>query len=207
MDIVSLTVAVNYHGELAATCSHLVKQCDASYVITSPDDFETERIAVDAGATVVSYHGFHDRGAKFNKSGAIRTAQIAARSRHPGAWILITDADILVPANLREIILSQSLNRATLYGMKRLDYNTPEDFAAGRVSLEYPHDFAGYFQLYRREMLYAAWSDTAGKCDWRFKRLFRQRVLLPGVCHHLGFKSKNWEGRTTPEWYDLRRTL
>jgi hypothetical protein len=199
--IVGMIVAVNYHGELRQSLPSVVSQCDAVYIATSPEDAKTQAIIAENKATPILLDTWYARGAAFNKSGAVHHMQRLAYACHPNAWHLLLDADIVLPADCRANVMQLLPIPDTLFGMRRLDYETPEAFAADRPSFEYDKPHAGYFQLYcRKASFYAPWSHDASRCDWDFRKLFRRRVLVPGFAKHLGIKRQNWGGRTTPEW-------
>lgn len=201
MKIVSITTSVDYGPELRITLPAIQFTADHSIVATTPADSETRSVVRQCGAELVRTDRFYAKGADFNKSGVIRSLQERVRREYPRHWVLLVDADILLPRATRSRIEEMELNAAALYGMKRWDYATPEDFERQEPTLDYPHDHAGYFQLYhRKDRLYPIWSKHAGKCDYVFKRMFRERRFVDGRCHHLGIKSQNWHGRQTPKW-------
>ena len=88
--------------------------------------------------------------------------------------------------------------------MRRELYETQEDFNAKKSKRikEIVTEPIGFFQLYfNKAMFYPEFSTNCSHCDMEFLRMFRKRMLLPtGVCYHLGFVQRNWNGRVAPKW-------
>lgn len=205
--LVTIIVAVDYDGELQVTLPHIRRQSDHVYVVTKPDAASTHAIAAAAGCHVLSTDVWNERGAAFNKSGALRLAQLYVLQEHPEAWTLILDADIVVPPNLRNVVSSLPATDDTLYVSRRSDYHDDEAVAAGNPSAEYPAIAAGFFHLYRGNRLYCDWSYSAERCDLGFAASFPQIAMLPLTCAHLGRDGQNWQGRVTPAWTPREVTL
>ena len=106
----------------------------------------------------------------------------------------------LEACHAREIIEQDATNPETLYGARRVDFHTPERLADGRPNKAYASMFAGFFQLYRRHVLYPEWSRTAELCDLSFAQQFASCVVLPMTVGHCGVEAVNWEGRRSPLW-------
>jgi hypothetical protein len=198
VEVVAIVVAVNYDGELTVTLPSLRKQADHVYVVTDGSE-STRRIATEYGCNVIETDIWHENGAAFNKSGAIRLAQMHASQQHPDAWHLIVDADILVPDCIKPIV-SQLPDDDRLYCARRLDFHDVESLLAGKPSKEYPPWAAGFFHLYRSPRLYAEWSHSAERCDLEFAASFPSVGMLPITVAHLGKDGVNWEGRQSPPW-------
>jgi hypothetical protein len=200
VEIASVTVAVDYDGEIAATLPHMRAQADYVYVVTKPGATRTHEIASANGCSVLITDEWHARGARFNKAGAVRLGQLYAQRAHPSAWQLIVDADIVLPTNVRDIVSMLPEEDDFIYVARRLDYHDDVAVEKGCPSREYPPIPAGFFQLHKTDRLYAEWSYSAERCDIDFAHLFPAVRMLPIVCHHLGVEAKNWKGRVTPEW-------
>ena len=141
---------------------------------------------------------------KFNKSAMILQVQRFVHKSYPDKWILLMDADIILPNNFNNIFLEKEkdLDRNVLYGINRLDYWTPEDYK-NKIGHRYPHMFMGYFQLYfDKTKYYVSNSQSAAECDVYFCNLFSKRNLLTSTEHvsHLGKDKINHYGRVSDQW-------
>ncbi|MAT51441.1 MAG: hypothetical protein CMK32_09695 [Porticoccaceae bacterium] len=201
LQLVAVMVSVNYHGEMNVSLPRLVSVCDCVYVVTSPEDVRTQQMARDAGAEVLICRNFHARRATFNKAEAVLIGQQEAHRRHPDAWYALVDADIVVPENLRELVMEEALVSNALYTMPRYDYWTPQAYADKRPDDKYNKLGVGYFQLYSEATrFYASWSQNASKADIVFRNKFKHMYQLSGFVEHLGRKRINWDGRKSEEW-------
>lgn len=200
VEIAAIIVAVDYDGELAVTLPHVRKQADHVYVVTKPDAERTHSIVAANGCSVLITDEWNARGAKFNKAGALRLAQLYVRQSHPAAWQLLVDADIVLPGNVRNVVAGLPDDDDVVYVARRVDYHDDAAIDSGTPSREYPAVPAGFFQLHRSDRLYAEWSNSAERCDLDFAASFGEIRMLPLVCHHLGVEAKNWQGRVTPDW-------
>lgn len=206
--LVAVTVSVDYHGELMIALPRLIEVCDHVVLITDPRDELTVEIAQAYGCELLLSRNFRRNGAKFNKAEAVHIGQKQAHRMNSDAWYLVVDSDIVIPSDLQKTIYEECVDPKALYGMSRLDYDTPEQYASHTPIGEYKHKSAGYFQLYNRtDILYPPWSESAAKCDISFARRFSKHVLLSGYCHHLGVKHVNWEGRTAPPWLATQEAI
>jgi hypothetical protein len=199
MQLIAITTSVNYTDYLAWCLESLSRVADGVCVVTEEHDS-----AIDAchryGATAIVYDGWDNKGAAFNKSGAIRHAQEKIHAAHPDAWYLLVDADVVMNGDARAIIEEHATDADALYSARRVDYHTVEELRAGEPTKTYGSLFAGYFQLYRRHVLYPEWSRSAEGCDLAFVRQFASCSMLPMVVGHLGREQVNWEGRRSPAW-------
>lgn len=200
VEIAAIVVAVDYDGELEVTLPHLRRVADHVYVVTKDDADETRRIVEASGCNVLTTDVWHERGAAFNKSGALRLAQLYVQQTHPDAWQLILDADIVVPPNVRNVVASLPRDDDRLYVARRVDFHDNAAIDSGRPSHEYPPIAAGFFHLHRTRRLYADWSESAQQCDLDFAGTFAEVVIAPLVVFHLGRDGQNWRGRVTPAW-------
>lgn len=199
MKIIGITTSVNYSDYLAASIGSVVDAVDFLYVVTQFGDTACD-VAAGAGAVPLVYDGWQDGGACFNKSGAVRHGQSHAHSAHPDAWYLLVDADIILPGECRGIIERHATDEEAVYGCFRDDYYTQASLDADRPNKSHDIPLAGYFQLYRRSLLYPSRSDTAAECDLAFVKQFDARNILPMRVRHLGPENTNWTGRRSPRW-------
>lgn len=202
-DIVAVTACVRYHDFLDVTLQRNRGFVRDYVVVTTESDVATREVAERAGCTVVLVDDgvLTARGAAFNKSALVRAGQRHVHERFPEAWVLLLDADIVLPAAGLDV--TRLDDPSALYSLARLDY-LPDD--QGRFELRpeagarYMMDFMGFFQLYfDKTKLYDEWSHSARACDAAFAERFRRyRMLeLPYVAHvfHLGEGNANHFGR------------
>lgn len=193
---VALVVGARMDDYLSVTMENNRPMFDRYYVLTSPDDDATERLCKRLDADILTYDGFFGvPGCSFNKSGGVRVAQEFIHNRHRAKWIVLMDADVLLPPEIVEID-TDNMRRVALYGMKRLDAQTYEDYKSGNFR-EYPSKFAGYFQMYHdKSKLYDRVSRDASKSDIFFRDRFPRRILLEGMSLvHIGHRFSHWFGR------------
>jgi len=197
--LIAITTSVDYADYLPHCLHCLLGHTDLTLVVTADSDASID-VAERYMAQPLIYDGWHANGAAFNKSGAVRFAQQLMYADHPDAWYLLIDADTMVPKNCREIVDSNATNPEALYGARRVDFHTPDRLQAMRPTKAYGSMFAGFFQLYRRHVLYPEWSRSAEACDLSFAGQFSTCVMLPITVGHCGQEAVNWEGRRSPLW-------
>jgi len=199
MDIITITVCVDYEDIL----KHMLKQNSKFfkiwYIVTSPDDKRTISLIEEAKIPNVQllYFDHFFTNARFNKGGAIKLAQEHIDKNHTDTNILILDADIYLPDNFKEKLIDK-LEDNTLYGVdKRFDYYSLYGFLNNEVSYQYDHckNFVGFFQLYKQCALKYENSENCGGCDNNFKDMFPNRIRLDITVKHLGRDNINWYGR------------
>lgn len=201
-------------------------------VVTSPEDRETIAVCEHHGVVCVPTLAFFVGGGKFNK-GAALNAGITHLERK--SWVLIMDADILIPPGVRESLSSQNLRTDTIYGADRSNCDGLDTFrdcqrrgsfvglpTLARFGLQYGTPPLGYFQLWHgSQRPHGPWYEEshtgADRTDILFCRSFDRREYLPINVVHLDTDrhsyGKNWLGRTSPRfigedelWLDLNAT-
>jgi hypothetical protein len=191
---VVITVCVGYWDFLRLSLPKTLEFASTVYLVTTLD----EHIPWDLPDAVTLHRtdAFFTDGAVFNKAAAVREMQHHVHAAHPDDWILLLDADILVPSDVGFDVQCKEC----LYGITRLDYETPDDLTRDNA-IPYPHPYAGYFQLYfDKTKLYPESSYDCSECDMAFYRSFSRWVLIGGAVSHVGLHSVNWKGRVSPEW-------
>ena len=116
MKLHCITTCVGYDDFLAHTLPLNIEQVDQMIVVTNHSDNATESLALEHGAYLIKTPGFYSRGAKFNKGSALNDALININD----GWILLTDADTILPLNFRQIIEYMKLKEDYIYGSARL---------------------------------------------------------------------------------------
>jgi hypothetical protein len=114
----AVIVCVGYGDMLAWSLPWNRPQFDAVAVVTAPDDCLTQSIAKAHNARVVISERYREKGSAFNK-GKMLNAGFAALDFDD--WVLITDADILLPPGLRQRLAQRRLHRDVLYYATRVD--------------------------------------------------------------------------------------
>lgn len=113
--ISAVTACVGYDDYLNITLPHNVKHFDEFIVVTSEADKLTQEVAHKHGAKVVVCNRIHSDGAPFRKGAAINGG--IQRSRND--WVLIMDADIVLPEHFSKRLDQYVLNPGYLYYTKR----------------------------------------------------------------------------------------
>jgi hypothetical protein len=200
MEVVAITVCVNYDDILKYVLASNARLLHHWYIVTSPTDIATAKLIASSNLsniTLLIYTDFYN-GATFNKGGALHYAQDLVSIAHTGKAVLVLDADILLPDYFTER-LPTSLENDTMYGVSaRNDYWTVEDFIleTNPHPHEYGANFAGFFQLYKESHTYRyKHSVNCSHCDLEFRDLFPKKINLDMSLKHLGKDCVNWEGR------------
>ena len=199
MNLIAITVSVNYTDYLWWCLNSLAHVVDSAVVVTEAND-SAIAVAEKYNSTSLVYDEWQANGAVFNKAGAIRYAQEKIHAAYPDAWYLIIDADIVMERGARETIEAHATDETALYSAKRVDFHTVAELKAGKPTKAHGGIFAGCFQLYRRHVLYPEWSRSAEGCDLSFAAKFASARVLPMTVGHLGVEGINWEGRRSPMW-------
>jgi hypothetical protein len=120
LDIVALTVCVNYEDYLSLTLP-LNRAFFASYKIIT--DFanakKLETLAKENNSELIVTDSFYDDNAPFNKGKAINHALKKLRPEKRDGWVCHLDADIILPKNFENLINACPLNTRAIYGCAR----------------------------------------------------------------------------------------
>jgi len=206
MDIIAITVCVNYHDIL----SHMLtnsKFFSKWYIVTCSKDATIELIKNSGlNIEILLYPDFYKK-ATFNKGGAVRFAQQHVEKIHKSCNLLLLDADICLPDDFMSK-LPAMLNADTLYGVSgRLDYWTLEDYKNKKNPRPYVHGSkcVGFFQLYKQSSKYMYKdSQNCSECDDEFIKLFKKKENLKFSVSHLGKEKVNWDGRINALEYQTK---
>lgn len=200
MELIAITVCVNYDDILAHMIQQNLKFLHKWYIVTSPEDSKTRQLInkVDNDKMeILIYTDFYKNSSQFNKGGAVLFAQSYIEEHYTSANILLLDGDIYLPDNLPDK-LPKYLEDDVIYGAQRTDYWTLNDFE-NKIN---PHPminpiFYGYFQLYKQYKNYT-YNDSynCSQCDDLFRDKFKNRIMLDVCVKHLGQDGLNWNGRT-----------
>jgi hypothetical protein len=202
MDIIGITVSVNYDDILKHLLEQNSKILKLWYIITSPEDKNTIDLVNEANLSNVKLLIYNDfkKNASFNKGGGLLFGQEHVYQTHgENNNILILDSDIYLPDNMLEI-LADGIKDDTIYSaFERFDYSTLNDFI-NRKNPKRPwkeNEILGFFQLYKGSSKYKyKSSNNCGICDENFRNLFNgKRELLNITVCHLGNARVSWNGR------------
>ena len=191
---VVITLCVGYWDFLRLSLPHTLKFASTVYIATTFD----EVIPWDLPSSVKIHRtdAFFQDGAAFNKAAVTREVQNHVHTTHPDDWVLLLDADVLVPS---DSCFGVS-DKECMYGITRLDYPTPDDVLHHRA-IPYFYPGAGYFQLYfDKTKEYPGSSHDCSECDILFYRSFPKAELVGGAVSHVGPHTVNWKGRVSPAW-------
>lgn len=199
MDIIAITVSVNYHDILQHILHQNAKFLKLWYIVTSADDINTIRVIKESNLPNIEILIYNDffKNVKIDKGGAILYAQQHIDKYYTEANIVILDSDIYLPNNFMDNI-PKDLDNNTLYGVsQRIDYWTLNDFKNNINPHNYPavKNIVGFFQLYKQCSYKYKKSNNCSQCDDEFKLLFKITKQLPLSVKHLGREKVNWNGR------------
>jgi len=203
-----IIVSVDYNDFLPITLENNIKIFDNITVVTSINDEECQKICQDFNVNCVVTERMYENGASFNKGKAINDG---IKSLLNPNWILILDADVIVPETFTESFENNYTNINSLYFCNRvmfkeyqsyLDWKSGSDIK-GQVS---KLNGIGYFQLFNinsnclQRIIYPENSNNAAGSDISFRNRFTEKVDLKIESIHLGISYQNWNGRETPEF-------
>jgi hypothetical protein len=199
-----IVVSVNYDDLLGVTLPRNARHLTEIVVVTTPQDKRTQAVvAAVPSARCFLTDAFTRKGERFNKGAAIEEA-FDALGRD--GWILIWDADILLP----ESVDWSSADPTKLYGAKRRMFHDARRWLPGfldwkQLPLSSETGWPGYFQLfhgsgvhgvrpwYATHSQHAAIGDAYFHSHWPIK----QKTYLPFEVLHLGPRDTNWFGRSS----------
>lgn len=209
--ITAVTVSVEYGDLLGLVAPHNAHQFDRWIVVTSPADVATHEVCREfQNIECLHTTAFWDRGARFNKGAGLNLGLERARQLSPAGWIVLLDADVVLPPNagLRNL----DLQPGTLYCPVRRMLDDPRDLNPALDWSTIParprEEFAGFMQVFHTRdphlpatgPWYPADWWHAGGADSFFWKQWPQpaRARLPFEVLHLGPDGQNWCGRVTP---------
>jgi hypothetical protein len=210
--LTGICICVNYDDFLSITLPENMKHFDKYIIVTSEKDTKTIQLVKDYAlenkqVELLKTELFYLNGASFNKGAAIRRAQTSISRNKQIQWICIIDADIVLPPDFRDICKKQCKNIHLLYGAKRVNYDTYDDYINNKcANADDPGGGIGigylqiYYQTISKPKLYSTRYQTAGTCDMDFKRLWpspKQWRDIGVNVKHLGESWRNWQGRIT----------
>jgi hypothetical protein len=205
MDIIAITVSVNYDDILKHVIGQNAQYLKEWIIVTSPEDKATISVINDTSLPNITilYFDRFKHNAAFNKGGALRFGQEYVYKKYKKSAsktsILILDSDIALPNNFKEVVSGLNPEKDTIYGVgERYDYHSLEDFIKRTKGTKYAYgyDIIGFFQLYKFNPYYKyKESHDCGGTDNDFRDMFPHHRHLELSLSHLGRDSINWFGR------------
>ena len=216
-------VCSGYSDFLACTLPHNRPLFERLTIVTTEDDSRTAELAKAYDAELVVSERKHFGGAIFNKGAMLNDG---LRVLGSDRWVVVMDADIIVPEDTMRLLKRRTLRADCLYYLTRL--NMPEErtlpwmeeYAQNRSlikELSFSEPGAnrmpwGYFQLFNLagsskhfsnpDAIYPQDFVGAGDVDYSFQALWPRdrKVLLPEAIIHIphGTEGTNWLGRQSP---------
>lgn len=198
---IGFTVCINFADKLRHTLMYNLSILKNIIVVTTVSDSDTQNLCRSMDVPIIFSNKAFEGGAKFNKAGLIYEAQKSLHRTYRDNWIIYFDADTILPLDL-DATLDKHTNYDddTIYCMKRAIYNTQNDFDTMRESVV--ADAVGFFQMYfSKNRFYPSFSSSCGECDMFFEQKFKRKIILSGLCSHLGSTGQDWAGRTSEKWH------
>ena len=117
--IEAVTTCVGFDDILDVSLGLNHGQVDHYIVVTSHDDYATQKCVKKHGATLVVTDLFNKNGRKFNKGAAIN---VGFDHFQFNGWRLHLDSDAILPDNFNRILFNHTnLDMSCLYGADRID--------------------------------------------------------------------------------------
>lgn len=133
MHLTTLITSVDYADFLQYSLPAACQASQQVYVLTSPEDHATQAL-VDKypnATSIVTKQWWHNK-ASFAKGHVLSETVKALASKL--RWLLLLDADTVLPADAKQRFDAMSLNKHTLYGARRLLCKTEEEWKAFQCS-------------------------------------------------------------------------
>jgi len=214
MHLEGLIICVDYGDILGITLPLNKDHFDDLLIITTPKDKKTKFVCESNGVKYLETTSFYDNNSKFNKGKALNFG-IKNLSRQD--WILILDADIILPNDFSEKINKKKLDDETIYGCYRRFCPTPikynptwriDKYSLIRMKWVWA---PGFFQLFNYNVsilknkysLYIEFPELGMGNDGRFSKQFKKREIFDSdyiSVLHLGRAKENRPNRKGAKW-------
>lgn len=214
--IVMVVVCVGYSSILRDVIVYNRDETDGIVVVTEDSDEGTKKLCREFNLVCHTSDKKHLNNAYFNKGAMINEGIAIAKKEFKTSWILLSDADIILPYDFKKIWSVKILNPGTLYyaeriHVKRQNLNrymlSPEKIKNEELVLPHTNRYPwGYFQLFNlnaealrfRKNFYSEDYISAGYVDGEFLNLWPESrrhftgVRLIHIEH--GDECSNWDG-------------
>ena len=197
MRLKGLTVCVNFQDYLLRVIDNR-DQLDSWLIVTTEEDKETQAVCEDAGLHYTFTRRLYEANAPFNKGKAINDGLDRLSSQ---GWVVIIDADTLLPRNFRKALESREMNPHTLYGCnrRRVDINGEITLRTEGPWRTYPDTpILGFLQIFHsyHGARYPEQFPTAAESDLAFNARFDDCVYIEDlVTTHFGRRNRFHAGR------------
>jgi hypothetical protein len=209
-------ISIGCSDKLEQTLPYNKNEADGIVIVTEEEDIKTQEICNRYGIDIILSKKKHYNGAFFNKGAMLNEGILFAKDKYKTSWMLLSDADIILPIGFRDKWVKMILNPGTLYYAERVDIPMNEIHRyivnpnkLKTIPISNPHinrNPRGYFQLFNlnafalkgRESYYSEEYLSAGYVDEEFIRLWHKdrRYFLKERLIHLshGNYESNWNG-------------
>jgi hypothetical protein len=213
--LTAITICIFYSDYLVETLANRI-HFDEWIIVTCPADTVTLELCRTRGLTVVVTSLCGAAGSAFDSAytkAAILNSVLSTLGSDQ--WVLLLDADTILPRNFRRRLQAMELYPRALYGLwGRRDCATVQEFK-WRLAIEpwaenilVSDNLLGYFHLFclnqpnNRYPLFKAIPEMHD--DIAFQNLFKHnlRRLLPMTAMHVGPAQVNWAGRVSSKFHD-----
>lgn len=117
MKLQGITICKGFGDYLAESMVRNFKHFDRYFIVTHPEDAETQKIcSAFENVVCIQTDCMHEGGARFNKGLAIN---FGLSQMNSDGWILHIDADVVLPANFRDRFNQMELDENCIYGADR----------------------------------------------------------------------------------------
>lgn len=126
MKLEAIVVCLQYSDFLRATLPHNKQFFNKIVVVTSPLDYETQRLCEFHNVQCVKTNAFYeDHPTIPNKAKGIN---VGLKHLQKDGWVLHLDADIWLPVHFRNILERYPLREECLYGIDRMMVNSYQEW-------------------------------------------------------------------------------
>lgn len=194
--ITSIIAAVNYDDLLDITLTQNKHNFDEVIIITDNKDLKTQELTKKHNVKCYTTDIFYINNSKFNRGMAYNA--ILEELKEKLDWVLLMDADIVLPKNFRDLFLNLNPDKECFYGCRRYDVQTYEEWIKIKESPELLKDYLlyrgigyGYFQLFnfnsriiqnfienKNIIIYPPYP-TVAEGDWKFRNYWGDYIYDP----------------------------
>jgi glycosyltransferase involved in cell wall biosynthesis len=194
--ITAIIAAVNYDDFLEITLFENQGAFDHTIIITDSKDTKTQQLCEKYNVTCFVTDIFYINNNKFNRGMAYNLA--FKHLKQTLDWVLLMDADIVVPKNLNEIFFNLNPDKECFYACQRYDIQNYADWISikensGNIKnhLLYRGAGYGYFQLFnfksstikniieKNNFLIYPPFPTVAEGDWVFRNYWSDWIFDP----------------------------
>lgn len=116
-----IIISVHYDDFLSLTLPINKSHFDRVIVVTTPDDKATKAVCAGHGVEFAETDAFYENGARFNKGKGINKGLSLLPCKD---WIVLLDADIVLPIEFRRRLDSERLRQDCMYTCDRYTCDT-----------------------------------------------------------------------------------